>query len=171
MNIRGRLLLTAAAALALPIVVQAAPPVVIGDGSVCMDSGDRSKPFPDKGNTHAQNVTIVQIIIDTPGPKSACAPQVTCKGAKDCSQHTSTSPVVVFYSDQSTAGKTPMISVTYDSKMVLNFALGGADWSDFADFGGTSRQRIIRKTASISRVLVNGKAVNCHPCRVTFVAK
>lgn len=176
MNIRGRLLLTAAAALALPIAVQAAPPVVIGDGSVCMDSGDRTKPFPDKGNTHAQRITIVRVIVDTPPAQgSACAPRPNCKGATGCSEYPANAVVTVFYNDRAADGTTsgtPLISATYDAKSLqLNFALGGADWSEFDDLDNSGRQRIIRKTASIDRVLVNGKPASCHPCRVTFFAR
>lgn len=175
MNICGRLLLTAAAALALSIPAHAGPPVVIGDGSVCLDVGAGGPAFPGKGNTHAHKVTILRIIVDTPKEGSLCTPQPSCKGATNCTQHAATEPVVVFYRDQQTGGEsagTPMISVTFDPKGVqLNFALGGADWSDFEDLAASGRRRIIRKTASIDRVLVNGKPSNCHPCRVTFVAR
>ncbi|HWR49462.1 MAG TPA: hypothetical protein VN428_00035 [Bryobacteraceae bacterium] len=176
MNIYGRLLLTAAAVLALPRAIQAKPPIVIGDGSVCMDIGKGEPPFPAVGNTHAHKVTILRIIVDTiPGQAPVCAPRTTCKGATDCSEHAATAPVTVFYAEQSTSGTTagtPMISVTYDPKeFQLNFALGGADWADFGDLETSGRQRIVRKTASIDRVLVSGKPVKCHPCRVTFVAK
>ena len=171
MNPRGTLLAIAAAVLFVPTAVQAAPPVVIGDGSVCLDIGKGGPAFPEKGNTHSYKVSIVRIVVDSAAAGSACAPRISCKGAQGCSEHEPDQSVVVFFTESETPPAATITVTSNPSASSLSFALDGADWSQFGDDGGSGRQKVIDKAAKIDKVTVGGQTVSCRPCRVTFVAK
>lgn len=166
MNLRGTLLAIAAAALFAPSALQASPPVVIGDGSVCLAAGS---PFPDKGNTHSTRLAIAKIVVDSAPQSAGCAPRPSCKGAGSCTEFSASDPVVVFYSQAGTESDATITANAAGGN--LNFALGGGDWSQFADEGASGRQKVSDKDATLTKVVVGGKEVSCTHCRVTFVAK
>ena len=174
MNIRGRLLLTAAAALALPIAVQAAPPVVIGDGSVCMAA---DPAFPASGSSQKRAFVIARMIIDTPGKLDRCRPKLRCQsGEQGC--HDLPKPaksIEIEYQapapDDVTVNRQKVTMTQQQANLILD--LGGADFSNFTPHPQFGRKRIFLLGGAVASITVDGEKFDCstNPCRITLLDK